>query len=125
MASSSNSADTAPAVARKRPLGVTIIAVLAAISGMLGLLGSLMAVAGVAIVLLLAISILLLVFAYGAWTLQPWAWTLGVVLEVIGVVVGLYELFQGDLQAIFNVSIAAIVLYYLLRPEVKAAFRKA
>ena len=64
----------------ERPLGVTILAVLAAIRGVLGLLGSLVLIGiggsvlggGFAIFGLIALilSVLYLVFAYGAWTLK-------------------------------------------------------
>lgn len=115
----------------ERPLGVTIIAVLAAIGGLFGLIGSLAifsllaASGGIFVVyalMTLAVSILSLVFAYGAWTLQPWAWTLGVVLEAVAVALGVYSLVDGDASAIVSIALAGIVLWYLFQPSVKAAF---
>lgn len=115
----------------ERPLGVTIIAVLAAIGGVLGLIGSftLFSVFGSAFGFVaayalanVAISILLLVFAFGAWTLQPWAWTLGIVLEAVAIVFGLYALVDGDASAVVSIALAAVVLWYLFQPSVKAAF---
>ena len=76
-----------------RPTGITILAVLSAIGGVLGLLGgvALLGLGGVAAgatgnaaffglgalagIITVAISIGQLAFAYGAWSLQPWAWT--------------------------------------------------
>src|SRR3712207_1825572 len=69
----------------QRPLGITILAILAAVAGVLGLLGSLTLLGfglGIYGLLFLVLSVVYLVFAYGAWTLKPWAWTLGVGLSV-------------------------------------------
>lgn len=115
----------------ERPLGVTIIAILAAIGGVLGLLASLAilgvlgAVGGLGtlfVLLALVVSIVSLVFAYGAWTLQPWAWTLGIVLEVLAVINGLYAVARGDASAIISIAIAGVILWYLFQPDVKRAF---
>lgn len=127
-----------------RPMGVTILAVLAAIGGVLGLLGSLAliglgglaaaggaaAVGGIATIygiLVLVLSVLSLVFAYGAWTLKPWAWTLGVGLEVVAILLAVWNLvaFQDYTSAIISFLIAAVILYYLFRPEVQAAFGRS
>ena len=129
---------------RVRPQGVTILAILAAIGGVLGLLGGIaliglggLAGAGgagplagfIAIFGLIAIvqSVLALAFAYGAWTLKPWAWTLGVVSQVIGLVLAVLFIVNGSditSQAI-SIVIAGAILYYLFTPNVKAAFGRA
>lgn len=121
---------------RGRPLGVTIIAVLAAIGGVLGLVASLAVLgvlagvgfAGLGLIFFLlgfVVSAVSLVFAYGAWTLKPWAWTLGIVLEGLAIINGLYGLSDGRSGAIVSIAIAAVILWYLFRPEVKAAFGRA
>lgn len=133
----------------KRPAGVTILAVLAIIYGifslllaLLGLLGSALLAAGVAAVankysagsLVYAtisdavIGILYLAFGIGAFSLQRWAWTAGVValvLEVVRQIVGV--VFQGFstgkiVVAILYIVVALVVLWYLFRPNVRAAF---
>lgn len=118
----------------ERPLGVTIIAILAAIGGVFGLLASLaiLGVLGAAgglgmlfFLLALVVSIVSLVFAYGAWTLQPWAWTLGIVLEVLAVINGLYAVASGDASAIISIAIAGVILWYLFQPDVKGAFGRS
>lgn len=127
-----------------RPQGVTILAVLAAIGGVLGIVagaallgfGGLAAGSGggfmagfIAIFGLIAIaqSVLLLAFAYGAWTLQPWGWTLGVIAEVIGLVLsGLFILNGSSISSqIVGIVIAVAILYYLFTPNVKVAFGRA
>lgn len=129
---------------RVRPMGVTILAVLAAIGGVLGILGGLalvglggLAAAGsgplagmIAIfgIIALAQGVLSLAFAYGAWMLKPWGWTLGVVVEVIGIVLSVLFIIDGDStitsQAI-SIVIAGVIIYYLFTPAVKAAFGRS
>jgi hypothetical protein len=120
----------------QRPTGITILAVLAAIVGVLLLLVGLGAIglsgaAGTASGLVLLAGLLALItafielaFAYGAWTLKPWAWVLGVVgaglslLQSILSVIG-----RGTLASeIVNIVIAAAILYYLNTPAVRRAF---
>jgi uncharacterized membrane protein (DUF2068 family) len=124
-------------------MGVTIIAILAAIAGVFGIFGGLLLLVGgsyigaatgsaalgslasvVGAVALLA-AVLYLVFAWGAWGLQPWAWTLGVVLAAVSIVMGLYNLVNGDTSAIISIALAGLITYYLFQPEVRAAFGRA
>ena len=35
-------------------------------------------------------------FAWGAWGLQPWAWTLGIAVQAVAIVLGLVYLINGD-----------------------------
>ena len=121
----------------QRPLGITILAILAAVAGVLGLLGSLLvigvltAAGGMFLVLgliTLILSILYLAFAYGAWTLKPWAWTLGVGLSVASIILTVIGLTQGTQEmvgALISLVISGVILYYLFQPDVKAAFGRA
>jgi Predicted membrane protein (DUF2127) len=124
----------------QRPTGITVLAILAAIGGVFGILGGLALISvgtvvatssglgGLAAVLgliALAYGILSLVLAYGFWTLQPWAWTLGVGLEVAGIVINVLQYINNTSAlggTIFSIAINAIVLWYLYQPNVKAAF---
>lgn len=122
---------------RERPLGITILAVLAAIAGILGLLGSVallgvLAASGGMFMILglitLVLSVLYLAFAYGAWTLQPWGWTLGVGLSIASIVITLLGLTQGTqelVSTLINLAISGVILYYLFQPDVKAAFGRS
>jgi len=128
---------------RARPQGITILAILAAIGGVLGVLAGLalvgiggLAAAGTGFLsgfiaifglIVLAQSVLLLAFAYGAWTLKPWGWTLGVVAEVIGLVISGLLILNGDpiTSQIISIVIAVAILYYLFTPAVKQAFGRA
>lgn len=133
-----------------RPTGITILAILAFIGGLFGLCGitiALLAMLGVSAglaqalnmsgisvaggilaVLLLASSILgvilYLAFAYGAWTLKPWAWILGVIAEGWALLSVIFKLVNGSTfrSQIIPLVIAAGILVYLFSPEVKKAF---
>ena len=134
--------------AAARPTGITILAALSAIGGVLGLLGgvALLGLGGIAAgatgnaaffglgalagIITVAISIGQLAFAYGAWSLQPWAWSLGMVLALVSIVWSvLLALTSGDIvsglisQAI-SIAISAVIIYYLNTPAVKTAFGK-
>ena len=135
----------APTSGAARPMGITILAVLSAIGGVLSILGgiALIGLGGVAGassgqaalfglgaifgLILLASGIASLAFAYGAWTLQPWAWTLGVALQIISIVLAVLAVIGGsDISSqIIGVAISAIILYYLMQPSIKAAFGRA
>jgi hypothetical protein len=132
-----------PAATAGRPTGITILAILAAIGGVLGIFAGLLlmvggaalgaaagsgALAGLAALIgavTLALAVGYLVFAWGAWGLQPWAWTLGVVLAAISVVLGLFNLINGDFSAVISIAIAGAITYYLFRPEIRAAFGRS
>jgi uncharacterized membrane protein (DUF2068 family) len=119
---------------------VTIIAILAAIGGVFAILGGITLLIGGSFIgaatgsaalgslasifgaVLLVSGVLDLIFAWGAWGLQPWAWTLGVVLQAVALVLGLYNLINGNSGAIVSIAVAAVITYYLFRPEIRAAF---
>ncbi len=103
-----------PTATAGRPTGITILAVLAAIAGVFALLGGLALVAsggfigattgsgalgGLAALVgavLIVSGAASLFFAWGAWGLQPWAWTLGVVIQAVNIVLGLFQLINGN-----------------------------
>jgi hypothetical protein len=129
-----------PTAAGQRPTGVTVLAILAAIAGVFGILGGLAILMGSAALgvatgsaslgalgsvigaMLLITSIAYILFAWGAWGLQPWAWTLGIIIAAVSIVLGVFQLFNGQPGSIISIAIAAGITYYLFRPEVKAAF---
>ena len=90
----------------------------------------------VIVLLALVMSALYLVFAYGAWTLKPWGWTLGIVAGAASIVYMTALLIRGwtdlvvdapplALIGVLVVVIAAVGLFVWTRPEVKAAFESA
>lgn len=128
-----------------RPRPVTILATLAAVGGVGGVLGvlagafvvhglaSLDATDAIKVIPGLALAALYLAFAYGAWTLTSWAWTLGVVVGVASIVyvtailVTQWGEFMRDASLlawmlVLVAVIAAVGLVLWFRPDVKAAF---
>ncbi|HYL41547.1 MAG TPA: hypothetical protein VET90_09575, partial [Candidatus Binatus sp.] len=120
--------------------GVTVLAVVAAIGGVLSLLGALAllgigavfaayyglgALASIFGLLILALGVAELAIAYGFWTLKPWAWTWGITIEAVGVLLSLVELVLGYgsiSSLIIGVVVAGIVIYYLNMPDIRKAF---
>jgi hypothetical protein len=140
------------AAQQQRPMGITILAVLGIIGGVLGILGGCGVVAGGAAlgalgaqagvgevgalgglfsvygIFLLALSVGWIAFGIGAWTLKPWAWMLGLVLVGISIVLAIVSIIAGWStigSQIIGVAIDAVIVYYLMTPDVKKAFGRA
>jgi len=130
----------------RRPTGVTILAILAFIAGIWGLLmgctlaglGGLSlpaALVGASLpgwalwagLSTLAYAVLQLVVGYGAWTLRPWAWLVGVIVAAWGALNALFAMFGGNLfGGLIGLVIPGIILFYLLFDnDVKRAFGRA
>ncbi len=136
----------------KRPVGITILAVIAVIYGifnlllaLLGLLGSALLASRVAAAAIkysaetlayatisdAVLGIVFLAFGIGALRLKGWAWTTGVaalVLELVRQIVGV--VIQGFsvgtiVRDGITIVIALVLLWYLFRPNVRAAFGTA
>lgn len=122
-----------------RPTGVTILAVLAAIGGVFAILGGLAllglgglfaatGLGGLAFVfglLLLAVGVAELAFAYGAWTLQPWGWSLGILISVANVVISIVQVALGYAEitgVVVGIIISGVIIYYLNMPDIRRAF---
>jgi uncharacterized membrane protein HdeD (DUF308 family) len=109
---------------KHRPLGVTIVAILTAIGGLIFLgSGLVLLIVGIGVILLV-LGIAYLVMAYGLWNGRGWAWTITLILSVIGIVVAIASIVTGNFSAIISIIIHAVVIYYLYRPNVKAFFGK-
>lgn len=134
-----------------RPVGVMIIGVLMAIAGIVMIIASISAMAlapiipmatesqdlamgisstmlgGIAIAsgaIMLALGIASLVIAYGLFKGRPWAWTVAVVLSIIGIVMSVVSVVTGNFGSIASLIINGVIIYYLYRPHVKAYFGK-
>jgi hypothetical protein len=123
----------------ERPLGVTIIGILWIISGILALLGGIGIsvlggaiagplgaafglVIGFGLVIMGLIEIILGIGCFRAW---GWVWTIGVIVTIISLVVGIIDLIQSGASALVGIIISAIILWYLFRENVKKYFGKA
>ena len=136
-----------PMTSRQRPPSVTILAILAALGGVGAVLGviagsfihgldSLDAVETVIVLDALGMAVLYLAFAFAAWNLKAWGWTMGLVAGIASIVLTTAVLIRGwaDLMVdappfavlgVLVVVIAAAALFFWFRPEVKAAFERA
>ena len=138
---------------KKRPIGVTIIAILIIIGGILLLLAgigvvvvgslSISQIIGLGFVIIgaiiLAVGIGYIVVSYGLLKGKRWAWTITVVLLFIGIAINVvsiiifgYFTFNMDTSSfltnnsgsIAGIIISVIILYYLYRPHIKSYFGK-
>lgn len=137
---------------KKRPTGVTVIAILIIIGGILLLLAG---IAGVAVgslfisqivglgfviigAIILAVGIGYLVVSYGLLKGKRWSWTITVILLFIGIAINVVSIIFGSFAinmdtssflttnsgSIVGIIISVIILYYLYRPHVKSYFGK-
>jgi hypothetical protein len=135
-----------------RPLGVTIIAVLLGIESILELLGGILILVGILAVghaisghghttighvvdtvgvilgiIALVIGLLTFIFAVGLWLLKRWAFWLTVIIEVISLVRHALEFTRAShpptgLIVAEMVIPAFVLIYFLVDPNVRAAF---
>jgi len=76
----------------------------------------------------LVLAVVELAFGIGAWTLKPWAWTLGLIVAGVGIVFGLIGLVgfkEGFLSVLIRIVIYGAIAYYLMTPEIKKVFGRA
>src|SRR5579863_4401695 len=113
-------------MSNRRPLGVTIIAILVAIGAVLEIIGGLLLLAVFAPVGIIAliVGIISLFVAWGLWTLKPWAFWMVVIVEVIHLVQALISVSRGQGGSIVDIVFPVIILLYLFMDRnVRAAFR--
>ncbi len=124
---------------RKRPLGITIIAILLFISAVIEIIGGLSSVIGttptgtLSDVLLgwfpLAMGVIELVLAWGLWTLKPWAYWGTLLVEIVNILIHFFG-FLGlprthSALAVISGGIVSIiiVIYLLVDRHVRRAFQ--
>jgi hypothetical protein len=110
---------------KRRPLGVTIIAILLILGGLVWLVSGLILLIVLVGIVFLALGIAYLIMAYGLLKGRGWAWTISLILAGIGIVAGIYHITQNNIGgAIASIIINGVIIYYLYRPNVKAYFGK-
>jgi hypothetical protein len=118
----------------ERPLGVTIIGILWISAGLFALsagmgvitigtmvLGIFGFITGIVLIILGIIDLALGVGCFKAW---PWVWTVAVIIAAINIITGVISIFTSGLSAVLSIIIPAIILYYMMQPQVKAWFGK-
>jgi hypothetical protein len=125
----------------RRPVGVGLIAALLAAGALVSVVGALLALglggvplpdaersssaavaAGYAVLAVAQGAV-----AWGFWTLRGWAWTLGVALQAINVVVGLVQMVLVGVtgigvQGLASMVVGVVVIAYLMRRRTLDAF---
>jgi hypothetical protein len=144
----------------KRPIGVTIIAILTIIGGIALLIGGLVFIAfggilsavsseggsteaadiaalgmvpmilGIGMVI---IGIIYLIVSYGLLKGKGWAWTITIIVMIIGIVIQIISAISTGLLTssltsavathIIGIIISGIIIFYLYRPHVRAYFK--
>jgi uncharacterized membrane protein (DUF2068 family) len=114
-------------------VGVTVIGVVAFLGGIFGLLGGFAAVSGFASeplalgVVVVVFGVLGIVLGVGFLRGYPWAWKLGLIVYVLSLPLGAFEVTlggSGSVGGVIRVVVGLAIIYYLMRPHVKAFFRK-
>ncbi|MDF5721282.1 MAG: hypothetical protein PUP91_12540 [Rhizonema sp. PD37] len=62
---------------------------------------------------------------YGLFTLKGWAWIITLVFTVLGILSNISSLFKAQVNpgwTVVDLVINAVIMYYLLQPQVKRAF---
>jgi hypothetical protein len=118
----------------KRPLGVTIIAIVAAAGGLLSLFGGASVLAGSATgpiilaIVVIIFGVLGLALGAGFYIGAKWAWMAGIIIYVISIGLGVAEIFYGGnvgfVGGIIRILAGVIIPAYLTRPKTKGFFGK-
>ena len=118
----------------KRPVGVTIIAIIAAAGGVLSLFGGVSVLAGTSTgPLILAIIVILfgffgLALGVGFYSGAGWGWAAGVIIYVVSIGLGIAEILYGAnvgfLGGIIRTIAGVVIPIYLTRQRPKELLRK-
>ena len=120
----------------ERPLGVTILGILWILGGLLLVIGGIIGGAALMMVglgglgaalgvIFFIIGIVDLLLGLGCFKAWSWVWIVGVIFSAISILIGIVSLVTTGFSALIEIVIAAIILYYLFQPQVKAYFGKA
>ena len=115
-----------------KPTGVLILAILQLISAISWLaLGALAFIAGALLLPIfgllfamipLIIGIIGLILFYGLWSLKGWAWFWALIINLLGVIIGVFGNL-ADVMNLLSLAVSLIIVIYLLMPATKAHFR--
>jgi len=119
----------------KRPVGVTIIAIVAAAGGLLSLFGGASRLAGMGTgpialaYVVIVFGILGLALGAGFFTGAKWAWMAGMIIYIISIGLGIAEILYGGqvglIGGIIRTIAGIIIPIYLTRPKPKSFFGRS
>lgn len=131
--------------ARTRPLGISALAIISGLSGIFEFIFLIYMLTSVytfetfesmygtadltyiptllyaIVALYMGMGLFNLILSWGFWTGQGWAWKLGIILSIAGIIIGMIGLPQGGFALVI---ISIVILGYLFRPHVKEYFGK-
>src|SRR6266581_1692754 len=84
-----------------------------------GTISALVIALGAAILIL---GILYLAVGIGFFGGKRWAWNLGIIVSVIGIVLNVIQMIGGNYSGVVSLIISLLIIYYLMRPHVKVFF---
>lgn len=130
----------------RRPLGVTIIAILEGLGGAFALISGAAVLALAPFItrrmqelmpriipvvflsltgaILLALGLVSILISYGLWKGKNWARVLLMILAGIGVLLGLTSLARGSGGSVLGLAINGLLIYYFTRLHVRAFFSR-
>jgi uncharacterized membrane protein (DUF2068 family) len=73
---------------------------------------------------ILILGILYLAVGIGFFGGKRWAWNLGIIVSVIGIVLDIIQMIGGNYGSVLSLIISLLIIYYLTRPHVKVFFGK-
>jgi hypothetical protein len=115
-----------------RPMGVTLIAILQLLQALVGaffavlmvmaamVLGPLGMIALIIGFVFLIIAIIGFILFYGLWTVKGWAWIWTLILNIITILLDVYQMNIVSIGFILSL----IIVLYLLVPSTRAAFKQ-
>ncbi|NJK65113.1 MAG: hypothetical protein HC921_22505 [Synechococcaceae cyanobacterium SM2_3_1] len=71
----------------------------------------------------LLLGVLSLILAIGLLQMQGWAWVGTLIVQGISIVLGLFNLMNGEGTTVVGILISGLIISVLLQPNVKRAFR--
>jgi len=127
--------------AASRPFGITLLAILHVLQAIIYFLGGIALIALGALmrrglhmprflhgvvsvigVVIIIVAFLYLVLAWGLWTGRGWAWTVSLVLAILGIIIAILSLLRGGVFTLLVLVLDAIIVYYLYTPNVRSFF---
>src|SRR5256886_1489293 len=122
----------------RRPKGITILAVLQVLASLALLVGGLFLVVAASIppsidvqgeagafalgTALILLGVLSLIVAWGLWTLQPWARKVAMLFAIVSLGTDVVSIVTGNYENAVALLIDLLLIWYLTRPSVRAAF---
>jgi len=122
----------------RRPKGIAVLAVLQILASLALLVGGLFLVVAASIppsidvqgeagafalgTALILLGVLSLIVAWGLWTLQPWARKVAMLFAIVSLGTDVVSIVTGNYENAVALLIDLLLIWYLTRPSVRAAF---